>query len=158
MTVASTFHQQSAIQRDVADYGLVTLVAWPVEQSNSTRTFTTFGEPCCLAGANVNFLISAAASFIFSSRRPLGDSVLNDSTRPLAPNVSIKTTRWVLASRSFAAAALHRFGGGWSLESCCDVWARVTTVQVAKSRHQAASLIAQQSTLNRCSVPQRCSG
>lgn len=128
---------------NVANYGLfVTLVGWPVEQSNSTRTFTTSGEPYRLAGENLNFLISVAASLTFSSRRPLGDSVLNDSTRPLASNVSIKTTLWVLASRSFAAAASHTFGGGSVLESCCDVWAKATTVQVVKSKHQAALFMA----------------
>jgi hypothetical protein len=124
-------------------YGLfVTLVGWPVEQSNSTRTFTTSGEPYCLAGANLIFLISVAASFIFSSRRPLGDSVLNDCTRPLLSNVSIKTTLWVLASRSFAAAASHRFGGGSVLESCCPVWARATAAQVVKSKHHATLFMA----------------
>jgi hypothetical protein len=61
---------------------------------------------------NCNALIAAVASLIFSSRRPFGESVVNDRTLPLASTVMVKTTSFVPASRNAGAAALHIACGG----------------------------------------------
>src|SRR5271169_4987455 len=111
-------------------------------QSNSIRTSTGNGEPPFLAGANCIFLTLAAASFIFSSRRPLGDSVLNDFTRPFASTVIIKTILLVPASCSFGAAASHIAPVGFSaVESRCTAWAVANATHAVRRKHTATLFI-----------------
>jgi hypothetical protein len=96
-------------------------------QSNSAIICTGTGEPSFVAGLNCIALTAVATSFIFSSRSPLGDSVLNHSTRPFASMVMSKAILLVPDSRSFVTAASHIACGGFSLmESCCPVKAAVT--------------------------------
>jgi len=65
-------------------------------------------------------LIATAACFIFSSRSPLGDSVLNDSTRPLVSIVTSKAILLVPDSRNFGAAASHIAWGGFPFPSSAE--------------------------------------
>jgi hypothetical protein len=68
---------------------------------------TVTGLPSFVAGSNRIALIWSAGFFIFSSRNPLGASVVNDSTCPWALIVIANTTWFVPAFRSFEAAASH---------------------------------------------------
>jgi len=112
-------------------------------QSKVILACTATGEPSFSAGWNCIAFIAVDASLIFSSRRPLGDSVLNDSTRPLLSTVIIKTTLFVPDSRNFGAAASHICRVAFSLsESCCPVWAAVTATQAVRTNHRVTFFMA----------------
>jgi hypothetical protein len=123
-------------------------VAGP-EQSNSNLTIAVTGRPSFSAGLNCIVLIAAAASFIFSSRRPFGDSVLKDSTLPRVSTTIVKTTSFVPVSRSFGVAASHTTGSAIPfLESCCPLCCAAASIeQTNKSNGRVALFM--DSTLRR---------
>ena len=144
---SSAHAANSSVEFDVAIDYFEVLGGW-AGQSNVIRACTATGEPSFSAGCNGIAFIAVATSFIFSSRRPLGDSVLNDSTRPLLSTIIIKTTLFVPDSRNFSAAAAHISRVAFSAsESGCPVWAAVTATQAVRSNHRITFFIA--STLRR---------